>query len=88
MLNKFWENIKSFFEGFSQIAYSHLEKELYDLEFLFSIIIFSFLIGDFFVSPYISLELMPELEEEFKIFLNRSLFLDDTLSLYAEMVEF
>ena len=87
-IKKLIETFKSFFQGFSQAAYSHIERELADLEFLFSLVLFSFLLGDFLVSPYISLELLPDLEEEFNIFISRSLNLDDTLSLYAEMVEF
>ncbi len=87
-IKKLLDILKLFFQGFNQAAYSHIEKELADLEFLFSIILFSFLIGEFLISPYISLELLPELEEEFNLFINRTLNLDDALSLYADMVEF
>ena len=59
-IKKILEAFKLFFQGFNQVAYGHIEKELADLEFLFSIILFSFLIGEFLLSPYISLELLPD----------------------------
>ena len=68
-------------------ATSYVEQELEELENLFAMLVFSPLVGIATIPPIVSLSLLPYMEEEIIIALDRSLRSDDPYSLIGFDIE-
>jgi len=70
-----------------QNASSYIEDETEELEHLFALLSLGFLIGYPLIPPSLSMKLMPYLEKEVEILIDRAYRLDDQLGMLGFDVE-
>jgi len=78
---------RSFSQGFRERAVDSIEKELFEMEGSFSLLIFSSLVGLPSPPPMVGLTLLPYMERELSIMLAKSQFLEDAWSVWADLAD-
>ncbi|MDL1956265.1 MAG: hypothetical protein LWW95_04325 [Candidatus Desulfofervidus auxilii] len=88
---KLWKTFKKkcsyFADGFKDKSIEKILQELEEMENGFALLICGSLIGLPAPPSLLTLRLLPYLEREIKIMLSKSIYLDDKLAMWAEMIE-
>jgi len=86
-----WEKFKKkwsyFSEEFKEKAIDSLLQELEEMENGFALLIWASLTGFPAPSSLLGLRLLPYLEREISIMLTKSIYLDDKLAMWTEMID-
>lgn len=79
---RFLEFIASTISGFLKgAATEYIETELEEMENIFALITMGFLLGYPLIPPSLSLRLMPHMEKELLLMIDRAIMLDDQLGI-------
>ncbi|RKX63210.1 MAG: hypothetical protein DRP41_06510 [Thermodesulfobacteriota bacterium] len=88
---KVWQTLKyilgHFIDGFKEQSVDMLEKELYEMENAFALVLCGSLIGLPAPPPLLGLSLLPYLERELNIMFAKSANLDDKLAPWTDMID-
>ncbi len=87
LFDHFLEALRGFSKGFKERTVDTIEKELFEMEGSFALLVFSSLVGLPSPPPLIGLSLLPYMEREFSIMLAKSSDLKDAWSVWADLAD-
>ncbi len=85
VLKNFFKNFEYFWEGFKDESTNALEMELSEMENAFGLVVFSSLMGLPSPPSFLGMALLPYLEYEIKVMINKSEDLDDKLATFFDL---
>ncbi len=87
VLKQIKDFLSQFGQGFKEASIDQIQRELEEMENAFALLICGSLSGMPAPPAFLSLCLLPYMERELKIMFSKTIFLDDKLAVWSDLVE-